>query len=62
MTITRLKDFIYNTLIPEGYNMSFEQPTVQDLDTLIEIANSAKEELLVAENTSQDVDDTFFFD
>lgn len=57
MTIQRLKDFTYNTLVPEGYGMSFKQPTVQDLDTLIEIANSAKEELLVAENSSQDVED-----
>jgi len=57
MTIVRLKGFIYTTLVPEGYNMSFKHPTVQDLDTLIEIANSAKEELLVADNGLQDFED-----
>ena len=57
MTIQRLKCFIYTTLVPEGYNMSFKHPTVQDLDTLIEIANSAKEELLVADNVLQDFED-----
>tara|TARA_R110000851_G_scaffold113946_1_gene238810 strand:- start:110 stop:484 length:375 start_codon:yes stop_codon:yes gene_type:complete len=57
MTIQRLKDFTYNTLVPEGYSMSFKQPTVQDLDTLIEIANSAKEELILDEDASKDVED-----
>lgn len=57
MTIARLKDFTYNTLVPQGYQMVFEQPTVQELDTLIEIANSAKGELLVANNVLQDFED-----
>ena len=54
MYMERLKSLIYNTIIPTGYGMSFESPTVDVLDELIAIATKAKGELLTANNTLED--------
>ena len=42
---TELKNFIQTVLVPEGYSMSFAEPSIDQLETLIEIATTAKEEL-----------------
>jgi hypothetical protein len=53
----KLKNFIQDVLVPEGYSMSFADTTVAQMETLIEIATDAKEELESAENSLQDDDD-----
>lgn len=54
MSMERLKQFTYDVLVPQGYSMSFQEPSVEELDVLIAVANKAKEELLATQNTNCD--------
>ena len=49
----KLRNFIQDVLVPEGYQMDFATTTVSQMETLIKIATDAKEELESAENRLQ---------
>ncbi len=57
-SMSKLKDFTYGTLVPFGFSMEFNNPSVAELDTLIELASACKVELLKQENkASQEFSD-----
>ena len=58
MSMQRLKSIIYEQIVPEGWGMSFEEPSVAVLEELIEIATNAKAELLNAQNEIAEVNAT----
>ncbi len=48
--MSALKDMIYHTIVPEGWGMSYKEPSIETLDKLITIATAMKKKKESEEN------------